>query len=170
MVVAIKAKKPNLIILFLLTLLLTACNNNEATIVKGQPTPSFSLKNLQQQEINFPTDFANQVVLISFWADWCPSCKKELRDFEPIYQAYKEQGLSVMAINIEQDEQTAMAFIAELNLSYEILLDKKGDVAKRYAITSLPAALIIDSSGNLHTRLLGETPVAVFEEIISSLL
>jgi cytochrome c biogenesis protein CcmG, thiol:disulfide interchange protein DsbE len=152
------------------SLLIAGCNKSEVALVKGQPTPGFNLENLQQQTINFPDDFTNKVVLISFWADWCPSCKKELRDFEAIYQKYHEQGLDVLALNIDQDEPTAVAFISDLNLSYDVLLDDKGDVAKRYATKSLPSALIVDRGGNLHTRLLGETPVEVFEEIITSLL
>jgi cytochrome c biogenesis protein CcmG, thiol:disulfide interchange protein DsbE len=151
-------------------LLVVACSENKVALAKGQPTPDFNLENLQRQNVNFPGDFSNKVVLISFWADWCPSCKKELRDFETIYQKYHEQGLVVLALNIEQDEQTAEAFISDLNLSYDVLLDAKGDVAKRYATKSLPATLVLDREGNLHTRLLGETPADVFEEIITSLL
>jgi cytochrome c biogenesis protein CcmG, thiol:disulfide interchange protein DsbE len=152
------------------SLLIAGCSKSEVALVKGQPTPGFNLENLQQKTINFPADFTNKVVLISFWADWCPSCKKELRDFEAIYQKYHEQGLDVLALNIDQDEPTAVAFISDLNLSYDVLLDDKGDVAKRYATKSLPSALVVDRGGNLHTRLLGETPVEVFEEIITSLL
>jgi cytochrome c biogenesis protein CcmG, thiol:disulfide interchange protein DsbE len=170
MVVAMKVIRFPLSIIFLASLLVTACSHKEVAMLKGQPTPSFSLKNLQQQVINFPDDFNNKVVLISFWADWCPSCKKELRDFEVIYKKYQGQGVAVLALNIDQDKQTAMAFIADLNLSYEVLLDNKGDVAKHYATTSLPSALIVDRDGNLHTRLLGETPAEVFEKIITSLL
>ncbi len=158
------------LIIFFASLLMTACSNNEASLVKGQPAPPFSLKNLQQQSVDFPDGFNNKVVLISFWADWCPSCKKELRDFETIYQKYRGQGLAVLALNIDQDKQTAMAFIDGLNLTYEVLLDDKGGVAKNYATTTLPSALIVDRDGNLHTRLLGETPAEVFEQIITSLL
>jgi cytochrome c biogenesis protein CcmG, thiol:disulfide interchange protein DsbE len=170
MVVAMKVIKLPLLIIFFSSLLMTACSNNEASLVKGKPAPPFSLKNLQQQSVNFPNDFNNKVVLISFWADWCPSCKKELRDFETIYQKYRGQGLAVLALNIDQDKQTAMAFIEGLNLTYEVLLDNKGDVANNYATTILPSALIVDRDGNLHTRLLGETPAEVFEQIITSLL
>ncbi len=169
MVVTVKQAKLSLMMSILL-LMMTACSDHDVALVKGQPTPSFSLKNLQLQTVHFPDDFNNKVVLISFWADWCPSCKKELRDFETIYQKYREQGLAVLALNIDQDEQTAMAFIEGLNISYEVLLDDKGDVARNYAITSLPSALIVDRDGKLHTRLLGETPVAVFEQIVTSLL
>jgi cytochrome c biogenesis protein CcmG, thiol:disulfide interchange protein DsbE len=169
MVVAMTVIKLPLIFLFA-SLLIAGCSNHEVALVKGQPTPSFSLKSLQQQNVNFPDDFNNKVVLISFWADWCSSCKKELRDFEVIYQKYRGQGLEVLALNIDQDKQTAMAFIDELNLSYEILLDDGGDVARRYATTSLPSALIVDREGKLHTRLLGEAPAQVFEQIITSLL
>lgn len=163
-------KAPLAMLLLIATALLSGCSDNNAPLVKGQPTPEFSLQNLQGHSVHFPGQFEHQVILISFWADWCPSCKKEMRDFETLFQQYKKQGLSVLAINVAQDKDTAMAFIDDLNLSYQVLLDTNGDVAKAYSISSLPSALIIDRRGNLHTRILGETPAEVFKQILSSLL
>lgn len=137
---------------------------------KGRPTPAFELKSLQGKSVNYPEDFQNQVVLISFWADWCPICKKEMKDFEILHRKYKKRGLSVVAVNIAQDQQTAKRFIHDLDLSYSIALDVDGKVSRDYAIYSLPAALIIDRDGNLNTRVLGETGIDTFEQIVASLL
>lgn len=150
--------------------LLVACDDRASGLVKGKPTPSFELNTLQGEAVHYPRDFHGQVVLISFWADWCPVCKKEMRDFEMLYQKYGKRGLGVVAVNIAQDQETAKRFIEDLGLSYSIALDVDGRVSRDYAIYSLPAALIIDRDGNLNTRVLGETGIDTFEQIVSSLL
>jgi len=165
-----RIKLPLAIAMLLILIQLSACSDNTAALVKGKPTPEFSLQNLSDETVLFPEQFNNQVIIISFWADWCPSCYKEMRDFESLFQQFKNQRLSIIAINIEQDKETAQAFIKNLNLSYDILLDSNGDIAKKYGVSSLPAAFILSRDENLHTRVLGETPAEVFEEILRSLL
>lgn len=161
---------PLMIALLLATLQITGCNSGSSAPVKHQPAPEFNLQNMQGHSINFPQQFRNQVVIISFWADWCPSCYREMRDLETIYKRDKTQGLSILAINIKQDRKTAKAFIDDLNLSYDLLLDSNGDIAKKYAVSSLPAAFVIDRDGKLHTRISGETPADVFDQILRAIL
>jgi len=149
---------------------IAGCSNDSPAPVKNKPAPEFSLQNMQGRSVDFPQQFRDQIVIISFWADWCPSCYKEMRDLKTIYKRYKKQGLSILAINIKQDRETAMAFIDDLNLSYDLLLDSNGDIAKHYAVSSLPAAFIIDRNGDLNTRVLGETPAEVFDQILRAIL
>lgn len=154
----------------LLVMLLSACDALSAGPVNTRFPPAFSLYTLDDKPVNFPQQYHNQVVLISFWADWCPLCKKEMHDFEGLYQKYKDRGLSVLAINIAQDKATAQAFISDLDLSYDVLLDTDGETANEYKISSLPSALIINRQGRIQTRILGETALETFEQIITSLL
>jgi cytochrome c biogenesis protein CcmG, thiol:disulfide interchange protein DsbE len=154
----------------LIIAMLAACEHKSESPVKGKAAPNFELINLQGVVTKFPEDFINQVVIISFWADWCPLCKKEMHDLQDLYHQYHKRGLSILAINISQDKDTATAFIKDLNLSYPILLDTDGSIASRYAVASLPAAVIIDRKGALHTRIVGDTAADNFKRIISSLL
>ncbi len=157
-------------ILLIAATLLTGCNDTIPALVKGKPTPEISLQNLQGQTVNFPQQFENKLVLISFWADWCPSCYREMQDFEVIFQQYKQHEFNILAINIEQDRETAKAFIKDLDLSYQILFDTHGEIAKAYSVSALPAAFIISKDGTLHTRILGETPATIFDQIVRALL
>ncbi|MCP3662560.1 MAG: TlpA family protein disulfide reductase [Gammaproteobacteria bacterium] len=156
--------------LIVTVIVLTGCDIDSSPLTKGKPTPEFDLINMQGNRVTFPDDFSGQVVLISFWADWCPSCKKEMAYFEPIFEKYEDNGLTILAINIEQSRETAMAFINDLSLSYDLLLDSKGSVAKQYGVTALPSAFIIDRDGNLHTRIFGESSPEVFGIILKVLL
>ncbi|MES9900556.1 MAG: TlpA disulfide reductase family protein [Sedimenticola sp.] len=161
--------------IFLLTLLvmvslLTACSDNTPLMGKGDPVPSFVLPDIEGNEIHYPERYQQQVVLISFWADWCPSCKHEMRDFENLFNQYGEEGLRIVAINIKQDREVAVDFIRDLNLSYNILLDKSGETAKAYSVSSLPSAFIINRKGELHMRIIGEVSAEILEDIVTSLL
>lgn len=151
-------------------ILMSACDAQKADLARGQAVPAFELENLSGQQVNVPEDFSGQVLLVAFWADWCPSCREELRDFESIYQAFKSQGLAVVSVNIDQDKQTIETFIHDLDLSYETLLDKKGLIAKKYSVNALPFALIVDRRGNLGPRFLGETPAKAIQQQVSLLL
>lgn len=171
-VVAIRdwMKMPLALALLTIAVLLVGCSDDNAPLVKGQPMPGFSLQNLQGDTVHFPTDFEHHVVLISFWADWCPSCKKEMHDFEAIFQESRKQGFAILAINIAQEREQAIAFIGDLDLSYEVLLDANGEVAKTYAVSAIPSIFIVDRDGNLHTRILGEIPAENLEKALAPLL
>lgn len=157
-------------IALLMATILAACSNDSSPSVKGEPTPAFSLQNLQGSIIHFPAQFRQRVVLISFWADWCPSCKTEMRDFEAMFQKYEQRGLTILAINMNNERDRAIAFIDDLSLSYDVLLDVRGEVARAYAVSTIPSAFIINRDGDLHTRILGEVAPEIFEQILNTLL
>jgi peroxiredoxin len=140
------------------------------TLAKGQPAPAFHLSQMDQGSLNFPDDLKNKVVAIRFWADWCPFCKTEMHDIEPVYQKYKDQGLVILAINVRQNQETVQAFIQKLNISYHVLLDESGKVARAYGVSGLPITFFMGRDGTLQTRILGESTPQTFETIIQGLL
>jgi len=68
-----QAKNPLFMLLLIAVVLMLGCSNDNALLVKGKPTPRFNLLNMKGQLVHYPDDFDGQIVLISFWADWCPS-------------------------------------------------------------------------------------------------
>ncbi len=150
--------------------LLDGCGDAPPTLVKGEPSPAFTLDALTGAPVAFPADLAGQVVAVRFWADWCPFCEGEMRTLEPVYQAYRDQGLRLLAINVRQDRETAAAFIAPLGISYEVLLDTDGAVARAYGVSGLPTTFFLDRQGRLAARILGESTPEVFERVIKGLL
>jgi len=156
-----------LLVSFLLAL---GCSEETPKLVNGEPAPAFALERLKIGSLGFPKDLDGKVVAIRFWADWCPFCESEMQAIEPIYQAYGEQGLVILAINVRQDRKTALDFIRKLNVSYEVLLDSDGAVARKYGVIGLPTTFMIDRNGNLYNRILGESTPEVFEKIVRELL
>lgn len=158
------------VLLIVMAFFLFACSDDTPQFSKGKPTPSFELTKLEGGSMSFPDDMKGKIITVRFWADWCPFCKTEMKDIEPIYQKYKDKGLVILAINVRQDQKTAAAFLSDMNISYDVLLDEEGEVARDYGVAGLPTTFVIDRNGNLHTRILGESTPEVFETIIKELL
>jgi len=149
--------------------LLGACDGETPRLAKGEPTPGFQLPRLSGGSLAFPADLEGRIVAIRFWADWCPFCESEMRSIEPIYLAYKDRGLSILAVNVRQDRVTAAAFVAPLGISYEVLLDEDGAVARAYGVSGLPTTFLVDRQGSLSRRILGESTPDVFERVVKGL-
>ena len=148
--------------------LLYSCANNSKTAVPIHAA-DFSLMDTDSVKYTLE-DYRDKIVLIHFWADWCPFCEQEMEAIEPLYQKYRSQGLVILAINVRQDRATAQAFIDRLKVSYPVLLDGEGKVTRDYGVAGLPTTFVIDREGRLATRILGESTPEVFERIIGGLL
>lgn len=123
---------------------------------KGFPAPDFTLDTLDGSQMTL-SDLRGQVVMINLWTSWCPPCRAEMPAIDNIYQANKEQGLEVLAVNstFQDSEAAASAFAQELSLSFPILLDRDGAVSRRYQLRALPTTYFIDRKGIIRDVVLG---------------
>ncbi len=171
MVKFVSVMKRRLFLLSILLLVLIAgCGDEAPALTKGQTVPGFTLEQLTGDTLRFPEDLQGKLVAIRFWADWCPFCKTEMQGIEPIYRKYRDKGLVILAVNVRQDHRTAERFIRKLDISYDVLLDQKGEVARSYAVLGLPTTFIVDPNGVLYTKIIGESTPELFEKIIGELL
>ncbi|MCB1758934.1 MAG: TlpA family protein disulfide reductase [Gammaproteobacteria bacterium] len=161
---------PLLFALLLATLLLSACGAQPLAPKNGEAAPGFTARLLEGGELRVPEQLRGKVVALRFWADWCPFCEQEMADLEPLYRALKARGLEILAINVRQDDETVRRFTGKLGISYPVLLDAKGEVARRYAVMGLPTTFFIDGSGVLRQRILGESTPESFGRIVTGLL
>ncbi|MCB1777024.1 MAG: TlpA family protein disulfide reductase [Candidatus Competibacteraceae bacterium] len=153
------------------SLLLTACDTGDLpTIRNGDPAPAFTLERLDGSPLRFPEQYRGQVVALRFWADWCPYCYGEMKALEPVYRRRHKEGLVILAVNVMQPPETVRRFVDELGLSYEIALDRQGEVMRLYQVMGLPVTLIIDRQGAVRSRILGESSPEVFEQAIAGWL
>ena len=146
------------------------CSEETAQLANGQPVPGFHLQKLAGSDTRFPDDYRGKVIALRFWADWCPFCESEMTALEPVHQKYREQGLVILALNVRQDRETAQKFIDKLDISYDVLLDTDGEVARAYGVLGLPTTFFVDDQGVLQKRILGESTPEVFEEIVQELI
>ena len=110
--------------------------------------PDFTLATLDGSTVRL-ADLRGKVVLLNFWATWCPPCKAEMPDLDALQRIYGEsQGLVVLGINLQEDAGTVASFVQERNLSFPVLLDTDGTVTSGlYQVRPLPTSFIIDRQG-----------------------
>jgi len=155
----------------LLILLLTACGGPDIPApVNGQPAPAFQLSRLAGGTLAVPDGFAGKVVAIRFWADWCPYCRKEMAELQPVYARLHGRGLEILAVNVAQDADTARRFVEPLGIGYPVLLDTDGATARAYGVKALPMTWLVDAQGVVRGKIVGEATPEVFERKALELL
>jgi peroxiredoxin len=94
-------------------------------------------------------DHHGQVVLINFWATWCPPCLAEMPAMERLWQQHRDRGFVLVAVSVDTDPAKVPPFVAEHRLTFPIVLDPRMEVAARYGVRALPSSFLVDRAGNL---------------------
>ncbi len=118
----------------------------EATDAKRQQA-DFTLTDLEGKSWKLK-DLQGKVVLVNFWATWCPPCRKEMPDLESLYEQFKGQGFVVLAISDEEAAKVS-PFITERKITYPILLDPGRKVNSEFEMSGIPKSFVYDRSGKL---------------------
>jgi peroxiredoxin len=123
---------------------------------QGFEAPGFTLQTLDGEPVAL-SDLRGQAVLVNFWATWCPPCKAEMPAIQEVYDEYKGQGFTVLAVNMayQDDPGNIPSFMAEFGLDFPVLLENSGQVANTYLIRSLPTSFFIDREGVIQEVVIG---------------
>ncbi len=137
--------------------------------------PSLELQRLPTQgaEAVFNlADWKGSVVLVNFWATWCPPCVEEMPSMSRLQGRYKEQGLRVIAVDVDEPRATIDAFLRRLPVDLPIALDPGGEAMRRWKVFSFPTSFLVDRQGRLRYGLSGavDWTDAEVEAVIISLL
>lgn len=116
-------------------------------IETGETAPQFSLPKLSDNTPIALTDYADKVIYLDFWASWCAPCRTSFPLLNGLFKKYRNQGLEVVAINLDEDPEAAQRFIKEFPVDFTVLRDAAGEWAETYRIESMPTSFIIDRSG-----------------------
>ncbi|HXX01123.1 MAG TPA: TlpA disulfide reductase family protein [Candidatus Acidoferrales bacterium] len=125
----------------------------------------FTLADLHEKTWHLQ-DLRGKVVLVNFWATWCPPCRKEMPDLQSLYDKYKNQGFVVLAISDEEAAKVA-PFIAERNISYPILLDPGRKVHELYQVEGIPKSFVYDRDGKLVAQSIDMRTRSQFQEMLA---
>ncbi|MBI3989423.1 MAG: TlpA family protein disulfide reductase [candidate division NC10 bacterium] len=125
----------------------------------GHFAPDFALCDTDPKLIRL-SDYRGKVVLLNFWATWCPPCRLEMPTMEQVYREYKRRGLEVLAVSLDTGHAAVVAvqvaeFMKELKLTFPALLDPKMEVARRYRLVGLPTSFLIDRQGRIRFKEVG---------------
>ena len=131
--------------------------SHNLTPVKNNVAASdFELQNMDEENKKL-SDYRGQVVLLNFWATWCPPCIREMPSMERLHQKINAEQFKVIAINQMEDADDVFAFTGQLEIdpTFEILFDKTSEVSHNYAVRGLPTTYLIDKQGNIRYRAVG---------------
>jgi len=114
--------------------------------------PDFAVPDLEGK-IRRLADFRAKVVLLNFWATWCPPCRAEMHTTETLYQAYMDQGFVILAVSSDvQGAAIVQPFIGQNRLSFPTLLDPTGRVGSMFGVRSIPTSYLLDRQGRVVRR------------------
>jgi len=114
--------------------------------IVGAPAPDFELENLDGEAVSL-AQWRGQVVLINFWATWCGPCRVEMPAIEARYEAFKDDGFTVLAVNVDEPLPDVSAFAIAYDLTFPILLDPGAVINDLYRVRAYPTTFIIDREG-----------------------
>jgi thiol-disulfide isomerase/thioredoxin len=149
------------VLLGLLCLGLSACSSppsqesSSGPPVVGQAAPDFTLSDLGGKAFSLSA-LRGKVVIVNFWATWCPPCRAEMPSMEQLHRELGDEGLVLLAINIEKDgRQSVPKFLATSPHSFPVLLDEKEEIQKRYGVYKFPESFVIRKDGVIDDKVIG---------------
>lgn len=95
------------------------------------------------------SDLKNQVVYLDFWASWCSPCRRSFPWMNALQKKYADQGLVIIAVNVDREKQLADEFLKQVPADFHIVFDEKGEIARAYEVLGMPSSYFIDRSGKV---------------------
>ena len=117
-------------------------------------SPGFSTENAAGNRVDFAS-FRGKLVVLNFWATWCPPCRLEMPSMERLYREFRGKGLEVVAVNFMESAEQVRGFAEEQKLTYPMLLDKEGEIAGKYGVMRLPVTVLIGREGEVIAKAIG---------------
>ncbi len=120
----------------------------------GFAAPNFTLTSTQGESFTL-AELKGKVVLVNFWATWCPPCRAEMPALDAAYRAHKDAGFVVLAVDQMESADIVNAFGAKYNLSFPLLLDGDGAINRQYLVSALPTSFFVDRRGVIRDMMIG---------------
>ncbi len=117
--------------------------------------PDFSLEDLQGNTRNLK-DYRGKLVMLNFWATWCPPCRAEMPSMEQLYQEMRGEDFVMLAVNLREGRTKVAGFTEEEGYNFPVLLDKDGQVGSQlYGVQAIPTTYLIAPDGTILGRKAG---------------
>lgn len=134
------------------------------------PEPSWKLKDLNGNVVS-SDQLKGKVVVLDFWATWCPPCREEIPGYVDLYHKYQKQGLVIVGASVDQGgPKVVKAFVQKYGVSYPIVMADDAVVSAFGGVDSIPTTFLIDRNGQIRDKKIGAMPTAEYEKKIQAVL
>jgi thiol-disulfide isomerase/thioredoxin len=116
------------------------------------PTPPLALPDIDGKKVDLAS-YRGRLVLVNFWATWCPPCRREFPSLGRLQKLFKPAELAVLAVNVGEDAETIFSFAGASEVA--ILLDRDSSAMRHWPVKGLPTTFIVDKRGRLALRAVG---------------
>jgi thiol-disulfide isomerase/thioredoxin len=131
--------------------------------------PDFNLTDLNGKPLDLAS-YRGKVVLLDFWATWCAPCRAEIPHFVEFQNNYRDQGLQIIGISMDDDLKPVRPFYQEFKMNYPVALGTEKLAQSYGGILGLPVTFLIDRDGRIAGKYVGAVNIATIEQGIKSLL
>lgn len=125
----------------------------------GDRAPDYSAPLLSGEEVSL-SEQRGRVVLVNIWATWCGPCRVEMPPIQQVYERYRDEGFSVLAVSVDAGpghREKVRRFVEEYGLDFPVLLDPEGRVTRVFQTVGVPETFVLDREGRIVKRLIGAT-------------
>ncbi|MCK6551871.1 TlpA family protein disulfide reductase [Myxococcota bacterium] len=158
------------LVLPIVVALSSACLETSLGPKTGDVLPAFEGTRLDGAKVALPAEAKGKVVVLHFWSTECPYCVKELVGVEATWKALHDRGIAVYASNVGEKRAVAEALVADFGFSFPVVLDEDQVIARRFGVLALPTTYLVDRTGVIRRKILGEVDAARFRAEVEALV
>ncbi len=139
-------------------------------VTPPQAAPAWTLKDVNGRPVSF-SQFKGKVVVLDFWATWCPPCRSEIPGYVKLQEKYKDQGLVIIGVSVDQDGPAVVKkFAADFHMNYPVVMADDSVVQAFGNPDAIPTTFIIDRDGKIRDKKVGAMETDDYEKIIRQYL
>jgi len=138
----------------------------------GETVPNFTLRDDDGKVVAL-ADFRGQIIVLNFWATWCPPCIEEMPSLNRLAEHYKGKDLKIIGLSVDEDAEAYSEFLANNQINFLTLRDAARNTSDRYGTYRFPETYIINREGRLAQKIIGPRDwtspqmIAYFDELLA---